>query len=110
MRDHAHKALQAVVGAVHDGMESHLRSIIGSWVSGMCDTYAPAAASARSAFEAAFSAKKQEELYSVMLKSIVKVRGLGICANNVPRRFNQFTLAFLSVYLALVMKRIIWLF
>ena len=74
MRDHAHRALRAVVEVVHDGMESHLRSIIGCWVAGMCDSYAPSATSARLAFETAFSAEKQEELYRVMMKPIIQVQ------------------------------------
>lgn len=73
VRDHTHRALRAVVEVVHDGMESYLRSIIGCWVAGMCDPYVLSAASARAAFEKAFSAEKQEELYSVMLKPIIQV-------------------------------------
>ena len=83
MRDSAHKALNAVVKVAGASLEAHLSSIIGCWVAGMADPHAPSAASARSAFVAAFSSEKQAEVFCLMLKALLSVSSVNNSSNGV---------------------------
>ena len=71
----SHKALKTCAVAVKSSLAPHLKSIIGSWVSGMCDPHAPAATAAKLAFDEAFHSKKQNEVMEFGFKAIFQVCG-----------------------------------
>ena len=73
VREGSHKALRACAEKLKSGLAPQLRSIIGCWVSGMCDPHGPAATAAKLAFDAAFTSKKQREVMEFGFKSVFKV-------------------------------------
>lgn len=74
VRTMSHRALGACAVSVKSSLAPHLKSLIASWVSGMCDPYGPAATAAKMAFEEAFPSKKQNEVLEFAFKAIFKVR------------------------------------
>ena len=73
MREASHKALQSCVKKIKSSLGPHMRSILGSWVAGMCDPHGSAASAAQAAFSAAFTATKQTDVLKFGFKSIVNV-------------------------------------
>ena len=73
MREGSHKALRACAEKLKSSLAPQLRSIIGCWVSGMCDPHGPAASAAKLAFDGAFTSKKQREVLEFGSRAVVKV-------------------------------------
>ena len=73
VREASHKALQSCVKKIKNSLGPHLRSILGSWVAGMCDPYGSAASAAQTAFSTAFTPTKQTDALKFGFKSIISV-------------------------------------
>ena len=73
VREASHKALQSCVNKVKGSLGPHFRSLVGSWVSGMCDPHGSAASAAQAAFSAAFAPPKQIDALKFGFKAIVNV-------------------------------------
>jgi len=75
-----HKAFEQLVIQVGRSLARHLRSVMGPWLVAQCDSYAPAASAAVSAFNSAFSFAKQSEaiafcrLEVMMVSPVTRVR------------------------------------
>ena len=73
VREASHHALKSCAKTVKNALGPHLRSIIGCWVSGMCDPHGPAASAAQNAFASTFPLDKQREVFKFGLKAIFAV-------------------------------------
>jgi len=73
VREASHHALKSCAKTVKNALGPHLRSIIGCWVSGMCDPHGPAASAAQNAFASTFTLDKQREVFKFGLKAIFAV-------------------------------------
>ena len=51
----------------------HIKTIIGCWVSGMCDPNVQSSISAKTAFSMSFSPDKHRDVYKFGLKDVVMV-------------------------------------
>ena len=74
----SHSALKSCGLAAKKHLGPHVRSIMGSWVSGMCDPHLLTATMAKGAFTAVFTPDKQKEVYKFTLKDIVTVSNINI--------------------------------
>lgn len=74
MREASHRSLQACAEKIKKGLGPHLRTLIGCWVAGMCDPHGPSSCAALAAFESAFPAEKQSDVFKFGVKAIVLVR------------------------------------
>ncbi len=68
-----HLALKSCGLAVKKHLGPHIRSIMGCWVSCMCDPILHNAITAQSAFTAVFPPDKQLEVFKFAIKDIVLV-------------------------------------
>ena len=73
VREASHQALKSCAKTVKNALGPHLRSIIGCWVSGMCDPHGPAASAAQNAFASTFPLDKQREVFKFGLRAIFAV-------------------------------------
>ncbi|BFZ24762.1 hypothetical protein BsWGS_27801 [Bradybaena similaris] len=61
VRELSHKALASLASRAGKTLAPHLRSMMGLWMVGMCDTYPTVASASNTAFTSTFSAAKQTE-------------------------------------------------
>ena len=76
VREMSHSALKSCGLAAKKHLGPHVRSIMGAWVSGMCDPHPLTATMAKGAFTAVFTPDKQKEVYKFALKDIVTVSNI----------------------------------
>ena len=75
VREATHQAFEQLIQRVRRSMAPHLRGIMGPWLVAQCDSYAPAASAACSAFKAAFSPTKQSEAIVFCRNEVLAVSG-----------------------------------
>ncbi|KAE8621680.1 hypothetical protein XENTR_v10004921 [Xenopus tropicalis] len=73
VREATQQAFEQLILKVKKYLAPHLKSLMGFWLIAQCDTYSPAASSARVAFEAAFPAHKQPEALAFCKEEIMNV-------------------------------------
>jgi len=73
VREVTHKAFEHLLVRVGRSLAHHLRSVMGPWLVAQCDSYAPAASAAASAFNAAFSPAKQKEAVAFCRLEVIVV-------------------------------------
>ena len=74
VREVTHLALKACGLAVKKHLGPHVRSMMGCWVSCMCDPIPQNAITAQTAFTSVFPLDKQTDVYKFALRDIVSVR------------------------------------
>ena len=78
MREATHKAFEQLIMQVGRSLARHLRAVMGPWLVGQNDSYAPAASAAVSAYNAAFSSAKQTEAIAFCRTEVMAVSCLHI--------------------------------
>ncbi len=78
VREACHQTFEQLVLRVRKNLAPHLKSLMGPWIVGQSDVYAPAASAAKSAFQAAFPPAKQSEAVIFCKEEVIHV-----CETNV---------------------------
>ncbi|XP_038059128.1 E3 ubiquitin-protein ligase listerin-like [Patiria miniata] len=72
VREATQQAFEQLILRVRRSLAPQLRALMGPWLLAQCDTYAPAALSARAAFQSAFPAAKQGEAVAFCKTEILR--------------------------------------
>lgn len=64
VREATHRAHEQLCLKVKRGLAPHAKAMVGAWLAGQCDPFAPAASAAKAAFAAAFPSAKQAQVLS----------------------------------------------
>ncbi|KAL6040565.1 hypothetical protein STEG23_019299, partial [Scotinomys teguina] len=73
VREATQQAFEKLILKVKKYLAPYLKSVMGYWLMAQCDTYPPAAAAAKDAFEAAFPPSKQPEAIAFCKEEITSV-------------------------------------
>ncbi|XP_037688795.1 E3 ubiquitin-protein ligase listerin isoform X1 [Choloepus didactylus] len=73
VREATQQAFEKLILKVKKHLAPYLKSLMGYWLMAQCDTYTPAAAAAKDAFEAAFPPSKQPEAIAFCKDEITSV-------------------------------------
>ncbi|CAN2387615.1 Listerin E3 ubiquitin protein ligase 1 [Pristimantis euphronides] len=73
VREATQQAFEQLILKVKKYLAPHLKNLMGFWLIAQCDTYSPAASSARAAFEAAFPPHKQREALAFCKDEVLNV-------------------------------------
>ena len=68
--------MAAFLTKVRGDFQPHLKTVMGAWVAGMCDSQTSAATAAIASFTETFSADKQLQVFQFTFKEIIHVRKL----------------------------------
>ncbi|KAM5280986.1 E3 ubiquitin-protein ligase listerin isoform 2-T2 [Ctenodactylus gundi] len=73
VREATQQAFEKLILKVKKHLAPYLKTVMGYWLMAQCDTYTPAACSAKDAFEAAFPPSKQPEAIAFCKDEIISV-------------------------------------
>jgi len=65
--------MAAFLSKIRGDFQPHLKTVMGAWVAGMCDSQTSAATAAMAAFTDTFSADKQQQVLQFTFKDIIHV-------------------------------------
>jgi len=65
--------MAAFLSKIRGDFQPHLKTVMGAWVAGMCDSQTSAATAAMAAFTDTFSADKQQQVFQFTFKDIIHV-------------------------------------